>query len=320
MYDTIKIKGMQSIKSDYNADICDKVNDIFNRKVMARLTEMDFKGTILEAKELTKSIDTMIKTDDYILHKSTIKKSNKSSEELAFGDAKNKMARLWKRFGMDGEVEYPGSYKELNVKFNNHILGVIEVEEPEVFNGLVEHVREIKLYEFYRNCINGSRKFLDGRSKLDLDSLAVIDKDYVESIKKFTHGVQKLNAEQLDERFAKKMSFDLFKDNFDKKYIDTVRKCLVMGPRDIVVWNTEKNDVDIPITYQDIIDNIDRIALPLDINTVPNFLKLNNYDIIDSDFAATGEFLLGGLTDTMGISCPRNKSDKMMISSALQTY
>lgn len=320
VYDTIKIKGMQSIKSDYNADICERVNDIFNRKVMAKLDELNYKEVITEAKELTEYIDSTIKSDDYILHKSTIKKSNKSSEELAFGDSKNKMARLWKRFNLDGEIDYPGSYRELDIKFSEPLLESIKDEFPEIYIALVEHVSEIKLFEFYRNCINGARKFMDGNGKIDAVTLRTTDSLACDVIVKFCSNVIKLNPDQLDERFAKRMSYDMFKDINEESFTKLVRKVLGLGPRDVVHWSTENRDVVMNISNQDIIDNIEKLALPIDINIVPEFIKLNDYELIDAEFAATGEFLLGGLTDTLGISCPRNSSDKMLISSALQSY
>lgn len=320
VYDTVKIKGLQSIKSDYNRDICDKVNDIFNRKVMAKMDELDYVGVIKEAKDLTDDIESMIRSDDYILHHSTIKKSNKSSEELAFGDSKNKMSRLWKRFGLDGEVDFPGSYKELEVKFSYSILESIEEQYPEIYSGLIEHVKEIKMFEFYRSVINGAKKFMDGKGGHTETSLRVIDNGYADTIMKVAGNVIRLNAEQLDESLAKRMSFDLFKSEFDTSFINVVRKCFGMSPGIVIRWDSELKDVIIDVSNDDIIENINKIALPLDINTVPGFLKIDNYALLDADFAATGEFLLGGLVDTMGISCPRNKTDKMMISSALQTY
>lgn len=320
VYDTIKIKGMQSIKSDYNADICERVNDIFNRKIMANLNDLNYREVIEEAKALTDEIDGMLKSEDYILHKSTIKKSNKGSEELAFGDSKNKMARLWKRFNLDGEIDYPGSYRELDIRFSDSLLESIKEEFPEIYLALQEHVMEIKLFEFYRNCINGARKFLDGNGKIDIVTLRTIDDLAADVLIRFCNNVIKLNAEQLDERFAKRMSFDIFKDINDETFTKLARKVLGLGPRDVITWSTENKDVSISISNQDIIDNIEKLALPIDINVVPEFMKLNDFELIDAEFAATGEFLLGGLTDTLGISCPRNTSDKMLISSALQSY
>lgn len=320
VYESIKIKGLQSIKSDYNAEICDRVNAIFRNRVMVKLDKLSYKDVIMDAKFLTFDILKMVKTDDYIINKSTIKKSNKSSEELAFGDSKNKMARLWKRFGIPGDISFPGSFKELDVKFSNETINMIKDELPNDYIALVDHVKEIKLFEFYRNVINGFKKLLDDKTKISLEALTIQDNVLGEKLKKMSGPVSRLNADQLNETFARKLSADLFDSQSEKATTDLIRKALNLGPKDIILYDSVEDDVIIDVTNEDITDNIVKLGLPIDINVVPDFIKINDYDIIDTEFAATGEFLLGALTDTLGISCPRNTSDKMLISSALQSY
>ena len=310
VFDVIKIKGLPVIKSDYNKDISSKVKDIFNKRIMVKYDELNFKNIVLDAKELTTTILTMIKSDDYILNKSTVKKSNKSGEELAFGDAKNKMRRLWDRFDLPGSIDFPGSYKEIEVRFTDELLDDLLLKLPNYYIAFEEHAKEIKMFEFYRSVISQSKKMFNGEGKLSWDEVDVIDSGFCRVLKGLASKVKKLDTTQYNEAHAQKMFDTLFYDGVDPAFVKLARKIFNLGPKMIIM----------DITHEDIIKSIKKIGMPLDTVEVPEFLQMNEYQMVDGEFAATGEFLLGSLVDTLGINCPRNKSKNMMVSSALQTY
>ncbi|MGL5714272.1 MAG: hypothetical protein ACRCX2_14725 [Paraclostridium sp.] len=310
MFDVIKIKGLPVIKSDYNEDISSKVKKIFRERIMVKPDKLDYKTIIEDAKDLTESITKMIKSDDYILNKSTIKKSNKSSEELAFGDAKNKMARLWNRMDFPSKIEYPGSFKEIEVKITHELLDEMKENYPSYYIAFEEHTKEIKMFEFYRTVINNSKKLLSGLGKCTFEDIRKVDEGFYSVIYSTCKNVRELDPTKYNEVHAYRLFKTLVPENADESFIKIMRKA----------FDLSKDDVDMVITYDHIIDNINKVGIPLDCVEVPEFLKIRDYEMIDGEFAATGEFLLGKLTDSIGISCPRNKSNNLLISSALQTY
>lgn len=186
-------------------------------------------------------------------------------------------------------------------------------KHPEVYKELVKHSEELFKYGIQNKVINRVAQIMDPEDE-DKDRLLEPIKESKSEVMKSALRtlIKVVNTGNYSDRDPNEGLYETIYNNIYKNSL---------MPSDIKIIEkffgiTSTNfDPDKEITK-----NIDRIAVPIDINSVPDIFKENNYELLDIEAASEYEHLMSPLINTLSLSVVRNKSDNNIVTSVLQVF
>lgn len=308
----METRGFKFKKSDANADIAEQVEDDVYNKIMCKVSELDYKNLINHVHKITSDTANMIKTDDFIINKKSIVKVG-DVDDISWGDTRMKAVRLWDRLFPETPVELPGAFGIIRVKLDDDIVDHYKVNKPDVYRKMYYHCEELYKYGVQNKVINKVAKILDSEDDDNIVLVSTIRDTFSESAKVAMRKICSLVGTKYSDRDPNQGLYDdimkLIEDEtyLSDKDISTIKKLFGITSKGFV-------------PDDEIVKSIDRIAVPIDINSVPDILKEDDYRIIDIEACSEYEHLLAPLLNTTSLSVIKNKSKNAVITSVLQVF
>lgn len=308
-------RGFRYKKSDANSTLAEHVENDIKTRIMCHLNELNFKDLINKIHTTTKETIEDIKTDNFIINKKSVVKVS-DINDISWGDTRMKAVRLWDKLFPDTPIELPGSLGILKINITEDIIESYKLHNPSVYNVLVEQAKELFKYSMQNKVLSKVKLIMSPDEEEEEDSA-----DIVRSVKEHKSDkirlVMKDIVAAVNGRFKDRdANYGLYDDLYkliyenglsesEVKFIEKLFKIVDIKNADLDTYATKK---------------IDRLAVPIDINTVPLLLKQNNYEILDIEASSEYEHLLSPILNTTSISVPKNKSGKAVVTSVLQVF
>ena len=346
----IDIRGLKMKKSDSNAAIADKVNQDIDNFILRDLDKLDYKFMVNSIHNETQNTVNMIKSERYITDDKSVFKIQEP-DDISWGDTRMKAIRLWNRLVPDLPVEIPGSFGVIKVKITPEVLEFIQHNYPEVFKSIMLHAEELNDFSRINKVIKKVELIMfDEDSQDDEEEI----EDEIEDDDELEDDNSEDEAEEDAENFRTKAKVPIYIAR--GKLLDKIRSssqdvkevmkkiCRALYNRyDTTKYNQTAIDdfkqimKDLPEETSKAVNKIltlsnktnmikfveskiNRIAVPIDINTVPEFLKFNDFQILDIGAANEYEQLISPLLFGMSIQVPKNKKKNAVLTNILQTF
>lgn len=309
MKNSTGVRGLKFIKSDSNSSMSEMVeSDVFG-KILVDQDKIDYADIIMSIHSNTASVIDMLRTPEFITEKKTVLKIADTTD-LRFGDPRYKACRLWDKLYPEQKIELPGSFGMIKLKITKEILGDLEMKFPKVFKIMYNHAEETFKFKKVNSLFGKLDKIYDDDNPKHWEVMKTIKtgspkaKQVLRQICKLVYN--KYQKDKFHEGLYEKIVNIIQSAGLDKNEFNFIKKLTGFG----VEFNPARH---IP-------SNIDRLALPIDINEVPSFISYNNFNILDIEIASEYEMLLSPLINTLSITSPKTKTKKAVITSMLQTF
>ena len=304
-------RGFKFKKSDANGALADQVETDIKRMIMCHVWDIDFAEIINSIHKNTKETIEMIKTDDFIINKKSVVKVG-DVNDISWGDPRMKAVRLWDRLYPDTPVELPGSFGMIKILITDEMVEEYKIDKPAIYEEMKNHVIDLYEYTIQNRVINKISQIMDPDDE---------DRDYVilpirESKSDNLKNVVKTLIKTIHNKYSDRdQNKGLFKTIMNIIYDSGLMPGDIRIIEDVFKIPRTKFDPDKEITKA-----IDRIAVPIDINTVPELFKEHNYRLLDIEASSEYEHLLSPLLNTTSIGVIKNKSKNAVLTSVLQTF
>lgn len=303
------IRGLKFIKSDSNSSMSSMVEEDVFGKILIDQDKLNYGDLVMGIHKNTQSVIDMLKTPEFITEKKTVLKIADTTD-IRFGDNRYKACRLWNKLFPDQEIELPGSFGMIRLNVNKDTLDLMRIKRPEVYKVFRDHAEEMFKFKIINAMISKLDKIYDEDHKDHYKTIKLIRsssnecKTIIKTICKMVY--HKYKKDQFHEGLYETVWNKVMNNNLSKQDLSVIKTVLGIG----VKFNEA---IHIP-------KNIDRLAVPLDINSVPPFISDNDYGILDVEIASEYEMLLSPLINTMSISVPKTKTKKCVMTSMLQVF
>lgn len=303
------IRGLKFIKSDSNSSMSSMVEEDVFGKILIDQDKLNYGDLVMGIHKNTQSVIDMLKTPEFITEKKTVLKIADTTD-IRFGDNRYKACRLWNKLFPDQEIELPGSFGMIRLNVNKDTLDLMRIKRPEVYKVFRDHAEEMFKFKIINAMISKLDKIYDEDHKDHYKTIKLIRsssnecKTIIKTICKMVY--HKYKKDQFHEGLYETIWNKVMNNNLSKQDLSVIKTVLGIG----VKFNEA---IHIP-------KNIDRLAVPLDINSVPPFISDNDYGILDVEIASEYEMLLSPLINTMSISVPKTKTKKCVMTSMLQVF
>ena len=310
--DKMDSRGFKYKKSDANGALAEQVETDIHKKIMCKVGDIDFKDIIESIHKNTSDSIKMIKTDDFIINKKSVVKVS-DVLDINWGDARMKAVRIWDRLFPETPIELPGSFGIIKVKFDDDIIDNFKMNHTAMYKKLVEHVTELFKFGFQNKVIKKVKQIMDPDDE-DRDDIVrnirMSNSDRAKMVLRDIIGTVNGNYDETEQNpdlfdILHRMIYDNKLSESDIKLIEKT-----FG----ITGGGKMGDPD------DWIKDIDRIAVPIDINTVPLIFKENDYKLLDVEAGSEYEHLLSPLLNTTSISVVKNRSKNSVITNVLQVF
>lgn len=304
-------RGFKFKKSDANGALADQVETDIKRMIMCHVWDIDFAELINSVHKNTKETIEMIKTDDFIINKKSVVKIG-DIDDISWGDTRMKAVRLWDRLYPETPVELPGSFGIIRILITNEMIEEFKRDKPDVYRELVKHTIELYKYGIQNRVINKVEQIMDPDDE-DRDFIVMpIRESKSENLKNVMRKICNTIHGKYSDRDQNQGLFEIImKLVYDSGLMPGEIKIV----EDVLKIPRTKFDQD-----KEIAKAIDRIAVPIDINTVPELFKEHNYRLLDIEASSEYEHLLSPLLNTTSIGVIKNKSKNAVLTSVLQTF
>lgn len=305
-------RGFKFKKSDANASLADIVESDIKNKIMCHINELNFKTLIESIHNTTKDTIKMIRTDDFIINKKSVVKVS-DADDTNWGDTRMKAIRLWDRLFPATPIDLPGSFGIVRIKFDNDILEYYKVARIDVYKKLRDHVTELFKFSCQNKILKKVAQIMDDDDEDQGDLIRDIKMNPSDRFRLAIKSIISSVHNKYDETKGNEGLYDdlcklIYNNGLNDSEIRDIEK-LFKIPK------SQEFDAD-----KEIIDNIDRIAVPIDINTVPDIMKERDYALIDIEASSEYEHLLSPLINTTSIAVVKNKSKNAVVTNVLQVF
>lgn len=314
----MSLTGVQAIKGNKNKDIREKVIDLFSMIMPKNEKDFNHAEIISKAERYKEDLIKEIKTNDFICNKSTVVKYGKNletSDYTQLTDFKAKAIIVWnfmegttpQGYGIDF-IETPASFRSVDIIMNEGIYETFTDIEKEKLKLAGKYIKYTKIYKSFVTAFTkaGSTTAADlkklGGDLLVGNIMGIIAKP-LEAYHKVL-GDHPMRYVMVYELKIKDMISAICKYN---EYINFIKK-------EFGLYLLEEKDI------LDSIYDIDRIALPLDIISLPDFITRNDFGIIDTSSVYLLDTLLSQALRTTGITCIRTDNTVTVFTNILNTY
>ena len=303
-------RGFKFKKSDANGALAEQVENDIHNMIMCNVHSLDFGKLVKHVHNITTETIKMIKTDDFIINKKSLVKVS-DADDINWGDSRMKAVRLWDALFPQEKVEIPGSFGMVRISLTDEILEDYKYNKPDVYKVLYNHAKELYEFGMQNRVIKKVAKIMDKEDE-DNDMLVREIRDtFNDNCRSVLVKICKLCRHKDDT-----------KEN-PGTYKDITNLIYNSGLSDSEARSIEKF-FKLPVNTfrpeKDITSAIDRIAVPIDINSVPELFKEHNYRLLDIEASSEYEHLLGPLLNTTSVSVIKNKSKNMVVTSVLQVF
>ena len=325
-YTSITTKGLNHIKSDTNPILAEMTSDVVTNNLMGRLENMDYLGLFAAIDTNVNSFINIMKSKEFVLTGSTIAQSNKHYVNRSYGDSKNKALRLWSMLDVPDadKIEFPGNYRDVKVHITPELMNSYRDNFPNIYNGLIAFVGEMRRYNFCKAVIRGIEKVLEKNPATIKVMDAVLKRGKVSRFEgRITDASRHIRVH--------KFSADVYSDECLKYITD-----LVYGKTDSSIKTAEDEaelsaawrrisglsgkDFILTASIKEVCESVTNLGIPVSLQDVPEFISHNDFSIISKEFVKELPNLLAPLVSSIGIVCPRNKNGDSVISSIMSTY
>ena len=303
------VRGLKFIKSDSNSSMSSMVEEDVFGKILVDQSKLNYGELVMGIHKNTESVINMLKTPEFITEKKTVLKIADTTD-IRFGDNRYKACRLWNKLYPDQEIELPGSFGMIRLNITKETLEDMATRRPAVYKIFRDHAEEMFKFKVINAMITKLDKIYDEDNKDHYKVIKIIKgssdecKTIIKTICRMVY--HKYKKDQFHEGLYETVWNKVMNNNLSKQDLAVIKSVLGIG----VKFNES-----IHITK-----NIDRLAVPLDINSVPEFISDNDYGILNIEIASEYEMLLSPLINTMSIAVPKTKTKKSVITSMLQTF
>lgn len=304
------IRGLKFIKSDSNSSMSSMVEEDVFDKILVDQDKLNYGNLVMGIHKNTESVINMLKTPEFITEKKTVLKIADTTD-IRFGDNRYKACRLWNKLFPDQEIELPGSFGMIRLNMDKDNLDYMRSKRPEIFKIFRDHAEEMFKFKIINAMITKLDKIYDEDNK-----------DHYKVIKLIRSSSDECKT--LIKTICKMVYHKYKKDQFHEGLYETIWNRVMnnqnLSKQDLSVI---KSVLGIGVKFNESIHiskNIDRLAVPLDINSVPEFISDNDYAILDVEIASEYEMLLSPLINTMSIAVPKTKTKKCVMTSMLQVF
>lgn len=303
-------RGFKFKKSDANADIAEQVENDIKNMIMCHVQDIKFKDIIEHVHKVTNDTVNIIKTDDFIINKKSLAKIG-DVDDISWGDTRMKAIRLWDKLYPETPVEIPGSFGIIRIALDEEVLSDFMYNHPREYKIMLEHSKEMKKYTTQNRVISKVTKIMDEEDEDNFDIMNQI-RVFPEELKAVLRKICKKVNGNYSDRDANDGLYDEILSIVKKEQLSETNE------KNFLKWlgfTSSKAD-----DFKLIISSIDRIAVPIDINTVPDIFKENNYRLLDIEAASEYEHLLSPVLNTTSLVVVKNKSKNSVLTSALQVF
>lgn len=303
------IRGLKFIKSDSNSSMSSMVEEDVFGKILIDQDKLNYGDLVMGIHKNTESVINMLKTPEFITDKKTVLKIADTTD-IRFGDNRYKACRLWNKLYPDQEIELPGSFGMIRLNIDKDVLEYMKTHRPEVYKVFRDHAEEMFKFKIINAMITKLDKIYDDDHKDHYKIIKLIRsssdncKTIIKVICKMVY--HKYKKDQFHEGLYETIWDKVMNNNLNKQDLSVIKTVLGIG----VKFNENIH----------IAKNIDRLAVPLDINSVPPFISDNDYGILNVEIASEYEMLLSPLLNTMSIAVPKTKTKKSVMTSMLQVF
>lgn len=303
-------RGFKFKKSDANADIAEQVENDIKDMIMCHVQDIKFKDIIEHVHKVTNDTVSVIKTDDFIINKKSLAKIG-DVDDISWGDTRMKAIRLWDKLYPETPVEIPGSFGIIRIALDEEVLSDFMYNHPREYKIMLEHSKEMKKYTTQNRVITKVTKIMDEEDEDNFDIMNQV-RVFPEEVKAVLRKICKKIDGNYSDRDANAGLYDEIVGIIKKEQLSETNE------KNFLKWlgfTSSKAD-----DFKLIISSIDRIAVPIDINTVPDIFKENNYRLLDIEAASEYEHLLSPVLNTTSLVVVKNKSKNSVLTSALQVF
>ena len=303
-------RGFKFKKSDANADIAEQVENDIKNMIMCHVQDIKFKDIIEHVHKVTNDTVNIIKTDDFIINKKSLAKIG-DVDDISWGDTRMKAIRLWDKLYPETPVEIPGSFGIIRIALDEEVLSDFMYNHPREYKIMLEHSKEMKKYTTQNRVISKVTKIMDEEDEDNFDIMNQV-RVFPEEVKAVLRKICKKVDGNYSDRDANTGLYDEIVEIIKKEQLSETSE------KNFLKWlgfTSSKAD-----DFKLIISSIDRIAVPIDINTVPDIFKENNYRLLDIEAASEYEHLLSPVLNTTSLVVVKNKSKNSVLTSALQVF
>lgn len=302
----MEVRGLKYIKSDTNPESADSTDEILKNFIMKLPDDLDYNGLLKHVFELTDTNIKNIESADYVLNKNT---KLKIKEDSRYGDYRSKAVRLWNMMSdEENQIRIPGTFGCIRVKLNKELLDIIKKDYTKVYETFIKFSTDIFRFKITTRIIDIAEIYFGEDQEL-IDSklgkyLAEIDDKTSEKLDKFFQNALKYDKTVYNEELWYSYTKNL-KDGSNERF-----RGILEG-----LFGKSMKEID-----EHIIDDIQRIALPVDLVEVPEWISINDYEMIDVESALEVEHLISSMMYGIGICITKNKSKNYTISNILNVF
>lgn len=321
----LSTKGIKIKKSDSNIAAASEAESDISNYLMQPIGKLRYGAFINKIYNHTDKMVSDMKTDGFIIDRKT-KVKIQDPDETSWGDSRMKAVRLWDKMFPDLPIEIPGAFGIIRLSLSEELLEEYKEKYPEEYKIIYKHGLELIQYKVV-NKFGGRVEIImygndedsddDDEEDEDISTKDNADKDDL---------IRTIREQNTTVKNAIKSIIGVLNGKWDKKKFNPEHFTKITGILNSLSETDKKtvnkifgvaNNVDI---HKFIASNVNRIAVPIDINTVPDFLKRNNYEVMDIEAASEYEHLLSPLMFGMSIQTPKNKSKNGVITNILRTF
>lgn len=304
-------RGFKFKKSDANGALAEQVESDIKSMIMCNIKDLDFAKLINTVHTNTKNTIEMIKTDDFIINKKSVVKIG-DINDISWGDTRMKAVRLWDRLYPETPVELPGSFGMIKILITDEMVEEFKRDKTELYKELVKHTEELYKYTIQNRIINKVDQIMDP----DDDERDYIIHPIRESKSANLKNVMRNICVSVHGKFSDRdPNVGLCDSIMNTIYNSGLMPGEIKIIEDVFKLPKSKFNPD-----KEIPKLIDRIAVPIDINTVPELFKEKDYRLLDIEASSEYEHLLSPLLNTTSIAVVKNKSKNAVLTSVLQTF
>ena len=208
----------------------------------------------------------------------------------------------------ENQIRIPGTFGCIRVKLNKELLDIIKKDYTKVYETFIKFSTDIFRFKITTRIIDIAEIYFGEDQEL-IDS----------KLGKYLAEIDDKSKDKLDKFFQNALKYDKTVYNEDLWYFYT--KNLKDGSnerfRGILegLFGKSMKEID-----EHIIDDIQRIALPVDLVEVPEWISINDYEMIDVESALEVEHLISSMMYGIGICITKNKSKNYTISNILNVF
>lgn len=304
----MEVRGLKYIKSDTNPESADATDNILKNFIMKLPQDIDYDGLLKHVFNVTKENIRNIESEDYVLNKNT---KLKIKEDSRYGDYRAKAVRLWNMMAdEESKIRIPGAFGCIRIKLNKEILDILKSRHTKVYEVMKKFCEDLYKFKVTSKIIELAELWEDGLDTEKIDKKInkhlpeEMDDATSEAFNNFMH-------------YATKYDKTVYNEDLWYKYTKDVKDSKIEPFKAILerLFNRSVKEID-----AEIIEEITRIAIPVDLVECPAWISINDFEMVDVESALEVEHLISSMIYGIGICITKNKSKNYTVTNILNVF